>query len=144
MNKAVAPEGGPRLDKWLWAARFFKTRGLAAESIDKGHVLVGGGPAKRAREVHVGDRLSVRPNTPGELPREIEVLALSAVRGPAPVAQQLYRETAASLAARETAAKARRLAPEPALAIGHGRPTKRDRRELHEWQRWSASADDRD
>ncbi|RZU02532.1 RNA-binding S4 domain-containing protein [Rivibacter subsaxonicus] len=143
MNKAVETEGGPRLDKWLWAARFFKTRALAAEAIDKGRVLSGGQPIKRSREVRVGDRLSVRQGAPGELPREIEVLALSAVRGPAPVAQQLYAETAQSLAAREAAAKARKLAPEPALAIEHGRPTKRDRRELHEWQRWSASVDDK-
>jgi ribosome-associated heat shock protein Hsp15 len=130
-----------RLDKWLWAARFYKTRALAVEFIEKGRVQVNGQPAKRSRELHVGDRLALRQGAQGEIAREIRVLALSEVRGPAPVAQQLYEETPESLAARELAAKARPFVADPALAIAQGRPTKRDRRELAQWQRWSASAE---
>lgn len=128
-----------RLDKWLWAARFFKTRALAAEEADRGRVTVNGAAAKPAREVHLGDRIVLRQ---GVTERTVDVLGLSSVRGPAPVAQALYRETPESVAAREKAAAARRL--EPAAAIEHGRPTKRDRRQLADWQRWSASADDLD
>jgi len=135
-------EGGRmRLDKWLWAARFYKTRGLAVEFIEKGRVQVNGQPVKRARELHVGDLLSLRQGAQGEIARELRVLALSEVRGPAPVAQQLYEETPESIAAREEAAKARPFVADPALAIEQGRPTKRNRRELAEWQRWSASVD---
>jgi ribosome-associated heat shock protein Hsp15 len=128
-----------RLDKWLWAARLFKTRSLAAEEIGRGRVTVNGQPAKAARAVRPGDRLQVRQGT---LTREIVVRALSTQRGPAAQAQLLYEETPGSLAARQQAAGARRLAAEPALAIEQGRPTKRDRRRLADWQRWSASADD--
>ena len=128
-----------RLDKWLWAARFFKTRALAAEEADRGRVLVNDAHAKPAREVRVGDRIALRQ---GVVERVIDVLALSSIRGPAPVAQALYRETAESVTARERAAAARRLAPEPAASLEQGRPTKRDRRRLADWQRWSASADD--
>ena len=128
-----------RLDKWLWAARLYKTRGLAVEFIEKGRVQVNGQPVKRARELHVGDVLSLRQGAHGEVARELRVLALSNVRGPAPVAQQLYEETPESVAAREAAAKARPFVADPALAIEHGRPTKRNRRELADWQRWSAS-----
>jgi len=130
-----------RLDKWLWAARFYKTRGLAVEFIEKGRVQVNGQPAKRSRELHVGDLLSLRQGAQGEIARELRVLALSEVRGPAPVAQRLYEETPESIAGREAAAKARRFVTDPALAIEQGRPTKRNRRELAEWQRWSASVD---
>lgn len=130
-----------RLDKWLWAARLYKTRGLAVEFIEKGRVQVNGQPVKRAREVHVGDLLSLRQGAQGEIARQLRVLALSEVRGPAPVAQQLYAETPESVAAREAAAKARPFVADPALAIEQGRPTKRNRRELAEWQRWSASAE---
>ncbi len=132
---------GMRLDKWLWAARFYKTRGLAVEFIEKGRVQVNGQPVKRARELRVGDLLALRQGTQGEIARELRVLALSEVRGPAPVAQQLYEETAKSIAAREAAAQARPYVVDPALAIEQGRPTKRDRRELAQWQRWSASAE---
>lgn len=128
-----------RLDKWLWAARFFKTRALAAEEADRGRVQVNGANAKPAREVRVGDRIRLRQ---GVIERTVDVLALSSIRGPAPVAQALYKETAESTAARERAAAARRLAPEPAESQEQGRPTKRDRRRLADWQRWSASADD--
>ena len=138
----AAQDARMRLDKWLWAARLCKTRAVAAECIDKGRVRVNGQPAKRSRELHVGDVVALRHGEHGDVGRELQVLGLSHVRGPAPVAQQLYAETAASIAAREAAAKQRAYHAEPAHAIEQGRPTKRDRRELAEWQRWSASADD--
>lgn len=134
---------GLRLDKWLWAARFYKTRSLAAEEIGKGRVSVNGQPAKASREVRLGDIVLLRQ---GAVQRTVAVRGLSQVRGPAPVAQALYEETADSVAARAAAAEQRRLAAEPALTIEQGRPTKRDRRELTrtraDWQRWSASIDD--
>jgi ribosome-associated heat shock protein Hsp15 len=133
-----------RLDKWLWAARFYKTRALAAEAADRGRIDVNGLPAKPARELHMGDTLVLRQD--GGMRRTLIIRALSAQRGPAPVAQALYEETAESLAERQRAAEARRLAPEPAQSIEQGRPTKRDRRDLErgqvQWQRWSASLDD--
>lgn len=132
-----------RLDKWLWAARLYKTRSLAADEIDKGRVSVNGLVAKPARELRVGDRIELRQ---GVLRRELCVRGLSHVRGPAPVAQALYEETPASVQARQHAAEQRRQGVEPALAIAHGRPTKQQRRELTRastsWQRWSASIDD--
>jgi len=128
-----------RLDKWLWAARFYKTRALATDEIDKGRVRVNEQIVKPARELKPGDLVELRQ---GVVLRTVLVRGLSAVRGPAPVAQQLYEETPASIAAREAAAERRRLAPEPANAIEQGRPTKRDRRQLAEWNRWSASVDD--
>ena len=128
-----------RLDKWLWAARFCKTRALATVEIDKGRVRVNEQIVKPARELKPGDLVELRQ---GVVLRTVLVRGLSAVRGPAPVAQQLYEETPASIAAREAAAERRRLAPEPANAIEQGRPTKRDRRQLAEWNRWSASVDD--
>lgn len=145
-----APSSTPapriRLDKFLWAARFCKTRALAAEQIERGWVLVNGQAAKPGREVHVGDSLALRQAGPPAWTRTVVVRGLSAVRGPAPVAQALYEDTAESLAARERAAEQRRLAPEPALEMDQGRPTKRDRRELEQarsgWQRWSASLDE--
>ena len=132
-----------RLDKWLWAARFYKTRALAVDDISKGRVSVNGQVAKASRELRAGDTLALRQ---GPVSRTVLVQALSALRGPAPVAQALYAETAQSLAARSRAAEARRLAAEPALSIEQGRPTKRDRRDIErtqqDWQRWSASLDD--
>jgi ribosome-associated heat shock protein Hsp15 len=128
-----------RLDKWLWAARFYKTRALATDEIDKGRVRVNEQIVKPARELKPGDLVELRQ---GVVLRTVLVRGLSAVRGPAPVAQQLYEETPASIAAREAAAERRRLAPEPANAIEQGRPTKRDRRQLVDWNRWSASVDD--
>jgi len=127
-----------RLDKWLWAARFFKTRSLATQEIDKGRIQVNGQVAKPARDLRPGDLVELRQ---GPLVRAIQVRALSNMRGPAPVAQALYEETAESVARREEAARQRRETPEPALAIEQGRPTKRDRRQLADWNRWSASAD---
>lgn len=114
-----------RLDKWLWAARFYKTRSLAVDEIGKGRVLVNDQPAKPAREVGPGDTITLRKETPAML---VRVMAVSAVRGPAPVARTLYEETPESAAARAHAAEMRRLAPEPAQSISEGRPTKRDRR----------------
>lgn len=116
-----------RLDKWLWAARFYKTRSIAAQEIDKGRVLVNGVVAKPAREVGEGDLLVVRKEYP---PIEVRVRGISKVRGPAPVARELYEETPESIETRELAAEARRLAPEPGLSTEAGRPTKRDRRQL--------------
>ena len=137
----MSTESRVRLDKWLWAARFFKTRALAAEEVGRGRVSVNGQVAKASRELKVGDRIVLRQ---GALERTVDLLALSSVRGPAPVAQALYAETPASIAARLAAAESRRLGAEPATAIEQGRPTKRDRRRLADWQRWSASADDID
>ena len=128
-----------RLDKWLWAARFFKTRSLATQEIDKGRIQVNGQVAKPARELKPGDVVEIRQ---GPVLRAIQVRALSNVRGPAPVAQALYEETPESVARREEAARQRRETPEPALAIEQGRPTKRDRRQLADWNRWSASVDE--
>lgn len=130
-----------RIDKWLWAARFYKTRSLATEEVSKGRVQVNGQDVKPAREVKVGDTLAVRQ---GPLVRTLVIRAISAQRGPAPVAQQLYEETADSVRTREAAALQRRLAPEPAHSLEHGRPTKRDRREIERtWDdRWSAALDD--
>jgi ribosome-associated heat shock protein Hsp15 len=135
-----APSGpaGVRLDKWLWAARFFKTRAIAVDEIGKGRVTINGQAAKASRDVRVGDLVKLRQ---GQIDREVKVAGLSNVRGPAPVAQALYEETPDSIAARERAAEARRLAPEPADAIEQGRPTKQDRRRLADWNRWSASLD---
>ena len=101
-----------RIDKWLWSARFYKTRTLAAEEIGKGRVEINGQEAKPAREVKVGDTVSVRREA---VTRTVVVKGLSAVRGPAPVAQQLYEETPESLKASEAAAQQRRFSREPAL-----------------------------
>lgn len=128
-----------RLDKWLWAARFYKTRGLATEEVGKGRVQVNGQAAKPSRELKPGDMLELRQ---GDVQRTVEVKAISHVRGPAPVAQALYAETPDSTARREKAAEQRRIAAEPAQTIEQGRPTKRDRRKLADWNRWSASAED--
>ena len=128
-----------RLDKWLWAARFYKTRSLASDDIDKGRVQVNGQVAKPSRELKAGDRLDIRN---GPLTRTFIVRAVSTVRGPAPQAQLLYQETPESLLLREQFTEQRRLSPEPADAIEQGRPTKHDRRQLADWQRWSASIDE--
>ena len=132
-----------RLDKWLWCARFYKTRSLATEEISKGRVTVNGQQAKPARDLRCGDTVALRQ---GPIARTVVVRALSGARGPAPVAQLLYEETVESIAAREQAAEQRRLAPEPAAALQDGRPTKRDRRNIERAQdwgsRWSASIDE--
>jgi ribosome-associated heat shock protein Hsp15 len=128
-----------RLDKWLWAARFYKTRALACDEVDKGRVQVNGQPVKPARELKAGDLVEIRQ---GPVVRTVQVLGLSTQRGPAPVAQLLYAETPESITRREQAAEQRKRAPEPGASIEQGRPTKRDRRKLADWNRWSASADD--
>jgi ribosome-associated heat shock protein Hsp15 len=113
-----------RIDKWLWAARFFKTRSLAADAVDRGRVRLDGHPVKPARAVKVGDVYDIDN---GSDRWEVTVLGLSGTRGSATVARQLYEETPDSIARRERNAEARRLFPEPGSTI-KGRPTKRDRR----------------
>lgn len=130
-----------RIDKWLWAARFYKTRSLATDEVNKGRVSVSDQVVKPSREVKVGELIALRRDG---LTRTVQVLAISDKRGSATVAQLLYAETPDSLKASELHSQQRRFAREPALSIAHGRPTKRDRRELeqagHGWDdRWSAS-----
>ncbi len=132
-----------RIDKWLWAARFYKTGSLATDEIHKGRIEVNQQVAKPAREIKVGDTVAMRRE--GQV-RTVLVLALSDVRGPAPQAQLLYEETPESVKAREDHAQRRRFEREPAQSMTQGRPTKRDRRDLqqvqHGWnERWSASVD---
>jgi ribosome-associated heat shock protein Hsp15 len=115
-----------RVDKWLWAARFFKTRSLAARACELGRIQSNGQPAKAAREVHVGDMLQVT-NDGGAF--HVEVLILSEVRGPAPIAQTLYRETEASRELRLKVAAERR-AMRQFEELPAGRPSKRDRRKI--------------
>jgi ribosome-associated heat shock protein Hsp15 len=115
-----------RIDKWLWAARFFKTRSMAARACDLGRVLSNGQPAKPARDVRVGDMLKVT-NDGGDF--EIEVLQLSEIRGPAAVAQTLYGETEASRQLRMKVAAERR-ALNQFEQLPAGRPSKRDRRHI--------------
>ncbi len=117
---------GVRMDKWLWAARFFKTRALAARACELGRIQSNGQQAKGGREVRVGDRLRVT-NDGGDF--QIEVLLLSEVRGPASVAQTLYRETEESREARQKLAEERK-AMRQFEALPEGRPSKRDRREI--------------
>jgi ribosome-associated heat shock protein Hsp15 len=115
-----------RIDKWLWAARFFKTRSMAADAVDRGRVRIDGEPVKPARNVKVNDKLVIDN---GSDRWEVVVAAISDKRGPAPVARELYFETDESIAKRENDKTARRLFPEPSLDI-KGRPTKRDRRAI--------------
>jgi ribosome-associated heat shock protein Hsp15 len=129
-----------RIDKWLWAARFYKTRSLAVEEI----VRINDLEAKPAREVKAGDTVSMRQ---GPVTRTIIVRGISSQRGAAPVAQQLYQETEESLHLKAAFAEQRRMGQDPAHSLEHGRPTKRDRRDIQKvkdgaWgDRWSASAD---
>jgi ribosome-associated heat shock protein Hsp15 len=115
-----------RIDKWLWAARFFKTRSLAARACELGRIQANGQPAKPAREIHTGSRLRIT-NDGGDF--EVEVLELSDVRGPASVAQTLYRETEASREQRQKAT-AERKAAHQFEQLPAGRPDKRDRRKI--------------
>ena len=115
-----------RIDKWLWAARFFKTRSLAARACDLGRIHSNGQTAKPAREVRIGDRLRVT-NDGGDF--EVEVLELSEVRGPASVAQTLYRETEASRELRQKVAAERKVMRQFEV-LPAGRPSKRDRRRI--------------
>jgi ribosome-associated heat shock protein Hsp15 len=117
---------GARMDKWLWAARFFKTRSLAARVCGLGRIESNGQPAKASREVRVGDLLGIK-NDGGDF--QVEVLALSEIRGPAAVAQTLYRETEASRELRLRLAQERKAMPH-SEGFREGKPSKRDRREI--------------
>ena len=125
-----------RIDKWLWASRFYKTRSLAAAEIDKGRVAGKGGGVKPSRELEVGDAVEIQM---GPVSRHVIVTSLTDKRGSAPLAALMFSETEASLAKRLAAAEQRRLAPEPALSLAQGRPTKRDRRTLEKAQDWQGS-----
>jgi len=118
---------GVRMDKWLWAARFFKTRSLAARACELGRVESKGQPVKPSRDVRPGDLLQVI-NDSGVF--QVEVLVLSEMRGPAAVAQTLYRETEASRELRRKVAEERKAMPHFESLRGEGRPSKRDRRDL--------------
>ncbi len=124
-----------RIDKWLWAGRFYKTRSLAADDIDKGRVSVNGVTGKPSKELKVGDTVEIQM---GPVARQLIVTSLSDKRGSAPIAALMFSETKESLAKRAAAAEQRRLAPEPALSLEQGRPTKRDRRTLAKAQNWEA------
>lgn len=129
-----------RIDKWLWAARFYKTRSLATDEVQAGRVQVNGADVKASREVRAGDTVVL---IQAKFPRTVVVKGVSDQRSSAPIAQQLYEETAESLARRAAEMERRRVSPEPALSIENGRPTKRARRDLEKnWgDRWSASLD---
>ena len=118
-----------RIDKWLWAARFFKTRSLAADAVECGKVLVNGARVKPAKLLAAGDTLSIRL---GPYQHVIEVLALSGTRGPATEAQKFYQETEESRLRREALAIELKAQPEP--TVHEGRPTKRDRREIEKFK----------
>lgn len=115
-----------RIDKWLWAARFFKTRSLAAQAVEGGKVKLNGQRVKPAKELHIGDALVIHI---GDYLWQVAVRELSARRGPAEVAKKLYEESEESQALRQAQAAARRVEHEPAAEM-HGRPTKRARRML--------------
>ena len=127
MNSAAkAPLTSLRIDKWLWAARFFKTRSLATEAIHAGHIKLNGNTVKPARELRPGDMLELAI---GEEKWTVEVLGLNDLRRPASEAQQLYAETAESRERRAAAKEAHRLAPTPGSDL-RGRPTKKARRQI--------------
>ncbi len=125
------PVATVRIDKWLWAARFYKTRSLASEAIKGGKVFVNGQRSKPSRELDIGDQLVLRQ---GYEEKTVVVLALSGQRGPASVAQQLYRETPESIEKRDKEKELRRLAAVQ-RPLGEGRPTKRSRRQIHRFTR---------
>ncbi len=133
MGHVSAPSPHVRIDRWLWAARFFKTRSLAAEAIQAGHVEVNRTRAKAAKEVGPGDVIEL---TAGEQRWTVVVRDVEYRRGPATRARELYEETPESLAGRERQRAERRLAPVPGADIG-ARPTKRDRRRLDRVRRGS-------
>ncbi|AJK45153.1 RNA-binding S4 domain-containing protein [Burkholderia plantarii] len=126
MNYRISTEPGAklRIDKWLWAARFFKTRSLAADAVEKGRVRIGGAPVKPSKDVRVGDRVEVTIDT---AVWQVDVLGICDLRGPAAIAQTLYAETGEGRAKRLAELERRRHYREPAAEL-HGRPTKRDRR----------------
>jgi ribosome-associated heat shock protein Hsp15 len=122
---------GTRIDKWLWAARFFKTREQASKACDMNRITSNNQPAKPSREVRIGDMLHIK-NEAGEF--DIEVLGLSQQRGPASVAQALYRETEASKELRRQAAEQRKLLGPLDFSAPSKRPSKRDRRLIHSFR----------
>ncbi len=128
MNYKIStePSAKLRIDKWLWAARFFKTRSLASDAVAKGRVRIGGEVVKASKDVRVGDRVEITIET---VIWQVEVRGLCDVRGPASIAQTLYEETSEGRAQRTAELERRRVFREPAAAF-HGRPTKRDRRTI--------------
>jgi ribosome-associated heat shock protein Hsp15 len=128
MNYKISTEPGARLriDKWLWAARFFKTRSLASDAVEKGRVKIGGANVKPSKDVRVGDVVEIDIE---RIVWQVEVLGVCDVRGPAPVAQTLYAETEDGRAKRMAEAERRKTFREPAAGL-QGRPTKRDRRTI--------------
>ena len=126
-----------RLDKWLWAARFFKHRTQATEAVDGGKIQLNEVRVKPARDVKIGDRVDIQI---ADTHFCVIVKGIADKRGSATIAQALYEETPDSISAREATREQRKLAATPGADL-HGRPTKRDRRQLVEWQRWSACAD---
>ena len=126
MTIATEPQAALRIDKWLWAARFFKTRSLATAAIHAGHVKLNGTTVKPARDLHPGDTLELAI---GDVMWTLEVLGINDQRRPASEAQQLYAETAASAARRAAQKEAHRLAPTPGSDL-RGRPTKKARRQI--------------
>lgn len=137
MMESMSHEDRLRIDKWLWAARLFKTRTLAADAVDLGRVRVNGERVKPAREARVGDRVELQV---GEARSEFVICALSAHRGPAPVAQLLYEETKESVAGRQRRRELHRYGAEPARSI-KGRPTKREGRALRSARDKAADGD---
>lgn len=128
MNVSFEADARQRIDKWLWCARFFKTRSLAAEAVERGRVEVNGQPCKNSREVRPGDRVSIDAY---QQRWDLVVKGIAPARGPAPVAQTLYEETEESRNQRTAEAERRRLHVEPTAEL-HGRPTKRDRRRIQD------------
>ena len=127
MPAEKTPPDKMRLDKWLWAARFFKTRSLATQAIEHGRVKLNGERVKPARDVRPSDRLDLHI---GDFDWTVTVRALAMQRGPAPLAQALYEEEPESVTRRQAQLSERKLAASPEAAI-KGRPTKRDRRQIH-------------
>lgn len=123
---STSPSARERIDKWLWAARFFKTRSLAADALGKARVRLGKEPVKASKEVRVGDLVEIEID---RMVWQVEVRGLCDMRGPASIAQTLYAETADSRARRMAELERRRMFREPAATL-HGRPTKRERRAL--------------
>lgn len=126
----MSDEGKPRLDKWLWAARFFKTRALAKAAIEGGKVHYAGERSKPSKEPRIGDQLQIRQ---GYDQRTVVIRAISSTRRGAPEAQLLYEETPESTSQREAAAAARKAAG-PGLLISEHRPTKKQRRQIHRFK----------
>lgn len=126
MSEQQPEQRGVRIDRWLWAARFFKTRSLAKQAVEGGKVHLQGQRAKPAKEVRIGQQLTIRR---GDAEMTVEIAELAEQRGPAKIAQSLYRETPASIEQRETAAARRRM-ERAGLQVPSTKPSKKDRRDL--------------